>query len=75
DDLRPTRVPTVLIRGDDGLVDADMERRMLAKLGRLATSRTISDCGHHVPLERPDQLIREVELALTTPIRSALTDP
>ncbi|MGM7698945.1 alpha/beta fold hydrolase, partial [Microbacterium sp. A84] len=26
DDLRPTRVPTVLIRGDDGLVDADMER-------------------------------------------------
>lgn len=64
DDLHVTEVPTVLIRADDGLVDAAMEADVLDRLGRLASARTISDCGHHVMLERPAELIRELELAL-----------
>jgi pimeloyl-ACP methyl ester carboxylesterase len=64
--VRRTDVPVVLIRADNGLVDDAMADLILDRLGPSASVRVIPDCGHHVLLERPAELVAELERALAT---------
>lgn len=67
-DLRPelerVSVPVLLIAGDrDGVVPPPAGDAIEAAL-RNATRVTVEDCGHNLPLERPDVLVDEVRACL-----------
>jgi pimeloyl-ACP methyl ester carboxylesterase len=59
------RAPTVLLWGDeDRLTPLEHGRRLVRQIAR-AQLRVIPACGHSVPLERPDELLRQLVPFLT----------
>lgn len=54
DDVTPIdHCPVLVVRGEHGLVDAEMADAVSAALGQTHPPVTIRDTGHHVPLDAP----------------------
>ena len=68
-DLRPElariSAPVLLIAGDrDGVVPPPAGDEIEAALPNIAARVTVEDCGHNLPVERPDVLVTEVRAFL-----------
>ncbi|MGM7700071.1 alpha/beta fold hydrolase [Microbacterium sp. A84] len=59
-ELTTATCPTLLLRADDGLLDDERQSMMQGLLGPLARTEILTDCGHHVPLDRPLELIETI---------------
>ncbi|WP_159083499.1 alpha/beta fold hydrolase [Nocardioides terrigena] len=70
EDLAPLACPVRVIRGEHGLVGADMAASVEERLRPRLPTVTVADAGHHVPLEEPRRLagvISEIATAWSTP--------
>jgi pimeloyl-ACP methyl ester carboxylesterase len=62
--LVPLACPVKLVRGAEGLVDAEMGSVIARGLG-CAPPEVVEHCGHHVLLDRPEETVRILRDALT----------